>query len=298
LPQDLANIKFMSLHNLPKLETLPTWQKCGVQHLEVHHCPAVSSISLRGMSSLTLLDLKNCSKLTSLPGLTKLAALRRVELDYCQELGLQEDLSRMTSLERLSLQYSCSSLTALSGLQHLKRMVYFDITTLVSVQRLGGIEQLASIEKLLINNCAALKAVPDVSSCTKLRQVILSRCKEIKHLPGLQDLTGLRELVLDGLPGLQQEQLSLEQMSELELLSIRDFGGLSRMPDLSTFTRLQKFTCNGLAGSKLFPADGLIRRLHTFCTERDMVCVVFVWEVGGWPGCDNWQHEQTHATRC
>jgi hypothetical protein len=60
-------------------------------------------------------------------------------------------------------------------------------------------------------------------------------------------------------------------MSELELLSIRDFGGLSKMPDLSTFTRLQKFTSNGLAGSKLFPAEGLIRRLHTFCTARDMV---------------------------
>jgi Leucine-rich repeat (LRR) protein len=268
--QDLSNVKYVCLRGLPKLESLPTSKMRAVRHLEVHGGSAISSIDLRDLSGLTTLDLVGCSSLAHMPGLGQLAAMERLHLSSTHKLDLP-DLSGMTSLKEFSLHDCCSSLTALSGLQRLKALVYFNINTHLSLQHLGIAEHLISLRTLLIIKCPALKAVPDLTSCTKLEHIKLSLCKQIRELPGLQEVACLQELVLEGLPALQQKQLDLAKMKYLELLSIRDCGGLSEMPDLSTMTRLHKFTSNGLAGSDLFPAEGLVRRLHTFCTQNDLV---------------------------
>jgi hypothetical protein len=405
-PQDLANVKYMRLRHLKKLAFLSISQKSAVQHLQLHGCYAISSIDLRGLSGLTTLDLLECQRLTHLPGLGQLAALQRLYLTTCLRLELP-DLSGMSSLREFYVDECCSSLTALSGLQHLKSLKFFSIHCAPLVRQLGGIGQLPSLDQLRIINCQGLKALPDLSRCTKLSSITLdnlpavrheqlhlaqsadltaltirdcgmlsimqdlstftrlqwfhlskcqqmeqlpglqelarlqvleldelpalqpeqlhlaqmahlevlgirrcgglsnvldlststrlltlhlSMCKRVKQLPGLQELGRLRSLDLDGLPALQQDELPLAQMADLEVLSIRDCGGLSEMPDLSTLTGLQRFTCSGLAGSKLFPAKSLIRRLHTFCNENDMVGDFLIEVATIWPKCEHWRN--------
>ena len=168
LPSGIRKLKSLEYLNLSKcysLDKLPELPKSIVKlSLKQIEIERLQSSSIENLSCLEKLNLRVCTRLSSLPpNIWKLKSLKHLELSSCWKLEiLPEILEPMEHLEVLSL--------SRSGIRKLP----------------SGIENLIGLQKLEMWKCSDLEILPPgISELSRLREINLSRCSKLERLPPL-----------------------------------------------------------------------------------------------------------------
>ena len=157
-------------------------------------------LSIKHLTGLTLLNLRNCKSLLSLPDtICCLTSLTSLTLSGCSKLDrLPKNLGNLTGLNELDV-----SETYISELPLL-------------------IKHLTGLTLLNLRNCKPLLYLPVTICCwTSLTSLNLSGCSRLDRLPkNLRSLTGLNVLDVSGTA--IRELSSLDGLSNLTSLDLRD----------------------------------------------------------------------------
>ncbi|KAF3781723.1 Disease resistance protein [Nymphaea thermarum] len=254
LPKQLGNLTSLRVLILDKCESL-TEVPCSVgdlnqlQHLSLNQCRHLQSLP-HLPSSVTILDISDCSAIKRIPDISNLKNLKRLVLEGLGFLvKVDEPIGHLKELEFLSMR-NCknlkelgSTICQLSSIQTLNLQDCKDLSALP--EKMGD---LASLRELNLENCASLSEVPSsVAKLSKLQILSIDACQNLKHLPPLpsslhilhasncgnlkivwdvSSLKGLRILKLDkcpnvdDVPGLE----NLQSLEYLDLHSCESFG--------------------------------------------------------------------------
>ncbi|XP_058107266.1 putative disease resistance protein RGA3 [Magnolia sinica] len=190
--------------SFPKLETLcfldmPNWEEweLRVGNREV-------------MPSLLQLTIKDCKKLTSLPGdwLGQLRALQTLDIANCPQLkSLPEELGQLKALQTLEI-FTCPQLESIpEELGQLKALQTLEISVCPQLKSLPEeLGQLQALQTLKISNCPQLKSLPaELGQLQALQALLICACPQLKSLPEeLQHLTVLQNLLIRNCPLLKE----------------------------------------------------------------------------------------------
>ncbi|GLT37345.1 hypothetical protein SLA2020_116670 [Shorea laevis] len=178
-----------------------------------------------------LVDLKIfiCEKLKSIPILSGLSSLQRLEIRYCRELTRIGDgaCAFPASLSRLCIQ-SCSRLETIGdSISILTCLEELDLDSCEDLRLIPSVNRLSSLKKLLICECNSVVSLPNgLSSCTALEELGMIWCPNlISIFEGLKDLHSMVRLHI-----LNCENLSIpdESFSCLLCLEYLRIGGFSK----------------------------------------------------------------------
>ncbi|XP_058079237.1 putative disease resistance protein RGA3 [Magnolia sinica] len=228
---NLAALDSLSIHRCDKLALLPEELQnlTSLRWLSIDGCNGLTSLRLRGLSSLQDLFIQWCESLTSLiGGLQHLTALQDLFINICPELAyLPEGMQHLTSLRKLTIG-SCQKLTCLpEGLRHVTTLEDLSIggmtppewignlSSLRSLQINGcdkltclpsGLQLLTNLQILKIRNWQSLTALPEwIGNLSSLRYLEIYYCRKLECLPsGLQLLTNLQRLTIRSCPQLEK----------------------------------------------------------------------------------------------
>ncbi|KAF3792695.1 Disease resistance protein [Nymphaea thermarum] len=254
LPERLGNLtalRVLILDNCESLTEVPysVGDLNQLQHLRLNQCRHLQSLP-HLPSSLTILDISNCSAIKRIPDISNLKNLNSLRLEGLGFLvKFDEPIGHLKELEFLSMR-NCknlkelgSTICQLSSIQTLNLKDCKDISALP--EKMGD---LASLRELNLENCASLSVVPNsVEKLNQLQILNIDACRNLKHLPQLpsslhilhasncdnlkivtdvSSLEDLRILNLDrcwnvvDVPGLE----NLKSLEYLDLHSCESFG--------------------------------------------------------------------------
>ncbi|XP_010052395.2 disease resistance protein RPV1 [Eucalyptus grandis] len=120
-------------------------------------------------SSLSVLSIRACSSLTSLPTFQNLSHLLELEL-------------------------SSTAVKEISGLGELKSLEILVVSD-CEIEHLNGLSELRSLKRLSLKHCKSLKS-PNVSGLTMLKVLEIHKCQKIRYIEGLEELTSLEQLLV------------------------------------------------------------------------------------------------------
>ncbi|XP_031284344.1 disease resistance protein RPP2B-like [Pistacia vera] len=216
--------------------------------------------SIENVSSLVILDLRNCSSFESLPdGICKLKSLKHLYISGCLKLDrLPEDIGDLESLEVLEA----------------NGITIREVPS--SMGRLKNLHDLSFVgcksQELV---CSLSPIFPDLLF---LRRLNLNYCSLTELPNNLGDLSSLTDLKLDG-NNFEGVPTSIINLSALFQLSVRFCNRLQSLPMLPF--SIQEVEADGckllkaLSGWKI-PSDGFCTGTHSFVN-----CFNLDWNAGG-----------------
>ncbi|KAK9987256.1 hypothetical protein SO802_032207 [Lithocarpus litseifolius] len=218
LPENLGNVE-----NLKKLNLSGTAIK-------------VLPSSIARLTSLTSLTLRDCNNFVRLPStIGSLKSLQFLDLFGCSKFdNLPENLGNLKGLKKLDL----------SG---------------IAIKKFpSSIEGLTTLTFLTLNDCKNLMRLPSIiCSLNSLECLCLCGCSNFDNLPeNLGNLKALKELHLSR-TAIKDLPSSIERLTSLTLLSLRDCKNLVRLP--STICNLNSLKCLDLSGCS--NSDNLLENL-------------------------------------
>ncbi|RWR91871.1 putative disease resistance protein RGA3 [Cinnamomum micranthum f. kanehirae] len=215
----------LSFDSMPDLEELSGLES-DIRHIReivISNCTKLSLSSLRYLTSLSRLEIRDCSNITSLGnGLQHLTSLQSLVIAYCPELTSLTCLPK--GLQRLLLK-RCPKIHSLpeepsTTLSHLRISMFPNITSLPN-----GLQHLTSLQSLEIVYCPELTSLTNVDlpatlddglgnsnysnpTCLPkgLQKLTLEYCPKISSLPE-ELLTTLRSLYIKKCPLLEEKYL-------------------------------------------------------------------------------------------
>lgn len=211
LSQSVSTLKVLLMRDCVALASLePLADATALEVLNLYGC-AISSVTVLASSpNIRVLELENCSQLTSLQGLA--------HLTLCGEGGQTYDLT------------GCDALTSLAGLPKLdKPYEYLNLSYLTALDSLAGIENAVYIDNLNASGTAITDLGP-LLALEHLREVDLSGCEALQDASPLGQLKQLQSVDLSNCSALTT--LPAAWSSELEGLNLegchdlRSLGGL------------------------------------------------------------------------
>uniref|UniRef100_A0A7N2R0R3 ADP-ribosyl cyclase/cyclic ADP-ribose hydrolase n=1 Tax=Quercus lobata TaxID=97700 RepID=A0A7N2R0R3_QUELO len=167
-------------------------------------------ISIKLLTDLTLLNLKDCKSLLSLP----------------------DTICCLTSLKTLTLS-GCYRLNKLpTNLGNLKCLKKLGVIGIAIRELPSSVEHLTGLTSLNLSNCKDLLSLPDtICSMTNLKALSLSGCSILDRLPkNLGNLTGLKELDVNK-TAIRELPSSLRHLSNLTSLNLIDCKELLSIPN-------------------------------------------------------------------
>ncbi|XP_062173086.1 disease resistance protein RPV1-like [Alnus glutinosa] len=187
-------------------------------------------LSIGRLSGLTLLNLKGCEFLTSLPCNISLDSLEILILSGCRMLKkFPEIVVDMKRLKELKLDR-----TAIEELP-------------LSIGRLSGLTLLD------LGECTSLTSLPCNISLDSLETLILSDCWNLEKFPEIVgDMKRLKELKLDG-TAIEELPLSVGRLSGLTLLNLKGCKSLTSLPCNISLDSLEILILSGCRKLKKFP---------------------------------------------
>ncbi|KAJ4717283.1 Disease resistance protein [Melia azedarach] len=197
-------------------------------------------LSIKLLSGLVFLSLKNCKNLESLPStiINGLKHLKTLNLSGCSKLRKFPEIER---------RMECLSKLLLDG---------------TAIKELPlSIELLSGLDLLSLKNCENIESLPSiiVNGLKCLRELNLSGCSKIRKFPEIEGrMECLTELHLDG-TAIEELPLSVDLLSKLAFLD------LSNCNDLATLPR----TLNGLKCLKTLKLSGCSRLLENVPQKLD-----------------------------
>ncbi|XP_030927760.1 TMV resistance protein N-like [Quercus lobata] len=185
--------------------------------------------SVGGMIGLTSLTLRNCKNLVCLPSaICSLKSLESLDLSGCSKFdNLPENLGNIEGLKKLYL-----SGTIIKELP-------------------SSIEHLTNLTSLTLHDCYKLVCLPNTTRDLKLcGSLNLSSCSAFKNLPkNPRIIEGLEMLDLSR-TAIEDLPLSIERLTRLTLLSLKDCKALVCLP--STICILESLESLDLSGCSKF----------------------------------------------
>ncbi|XP_058108878.1 putative disease resistance protein RGA3 [Magnolia sinica] len=214
--------------SFPKLETLwfqdmPNWEEweLRVGNREV-------------MPSLLQLTIKDCKKLTSLPGdwLGQLRALQTLDIADCLQLeSLPKELGQLKALQTLSIYY-CPQLESLpKELGQLKALQTLSICRCPLESLPKELGQLEALQTLEIRSCQLESLPKELGQLKALQTLEILFGIELRSLPELQHLTMLQQLNIVNCQQLKSIPEELGQLKALRALDIRNCQQLKSLPE-------------------------------------------------------------------
>ncbi|KAI8570633.1 hypothetical protein RHMOL_Rhmol01G0051100 [Rhododendron molle] len=291
--QGLTGLQELYISGFEELTTL--WknevriQGClpALRRLTIGGCPKLSSLFAEGeegddLKSLQELSIFKCPRLISFPVLP--STLKELQIDGCDDLLSLPDLTLLNNLEKLNLSY-CPSLTYLSSgsglppaLKELEVRNCAELKSLLAEERIkiNG----PSLESIVISSCS-LKTLPDLTLLNNLEKLDLSYCPSLTYLssrsglpPALKvlrvaDCAELKSLIaeegikincpsleyveifwcerLKTLPDVMQNDNRLKNLSRLKIIWC---GNLESLPEgwfpTTNFREFNIYTCEKL----------------------------------------------------
>uniref|UniRef100_A0A2P2MP95 TIR domain-containing protein n=1 Tax=Rhizophora mucronata TaxID=61149 RepID=A0A2P2MP95_RHIMU len=255
--QSMENLRLLRINHAKlegKFEFLPThlkwlqWQGCPLKSLPYSFSPrelAVLDLSeskieqLWGWGSnmmaknLTVLNLHHCHSLVSIPDLSGLTSLEKLNLEGCTQLTkIHNSVGNIKMLLYLNLK-RCSNLVVfpkdVSGLTCLQKLFFSECSKLRELP--DNLGCMSSLKELLIDGTAISKLPESLDQLTNLERLSLDGCKFIKQLPQcLGNLLSLNELSLNH-SKLEELPDSVGSLSNLEKLSLIWCDALNAVPE-------------------------------------------------------------------
>ncbi|KAM2363374.1 hypothetical protein ACFX1X_002441 [Malus domestica] len=135
------------------------------------------------------------------------------------------------------------------GIQNLERLDFEGCESLVEIH--SSIGTLKKLTYLTLKYCKSLKLLPDEIEMEHLEVLVLSGCSSVKKIPNfVEPMEHLRKLSLDG-TGIECIPSSLEHLTSLSLLDLRDCKNLKCLPsaigNLRAIKILDVSGCSNLA---------------------------------------------------
>ena len=172
------------------VEVLPTW--------------------LQSCTSLSILRIKHCPNLVSIPDLQELRSLIKLQIRYCGRLKhLPKGLDCLTRLEDLSIGGFCEELDASPSLNILHLHTALEWLSLYECENInlpGEIQCFTALRELCIKEFDGMTALPEwLGNLSSLQKLSLRKCKNLMHLPqAMQRLTKLEMLDIRYCPKLSE----------------------------------------------------------------------------------------------
>ena len=184
----LHSLKYLYIHQERGLQGLPDLRGLTqLQELDLSGCSSLKCLpaGLGSLSSLCSLKLNSCSSMTQLrDSLGTLPSLKMIDLGGCTALSSLPSLSGLQSLQKLDLQ-ECNSLTSvpLDGLSRLEELNLRGCSQLQSLP--SSIGNLAKLRHLNLSSCSALQGLPILELCKliSLQSLERSKCPGLGPLP-------------------------------------------------------------------------------------------------------------------
>ncbi|CAN6565053.1 unnamed protein product [Malus baccata var. baccata] len=180
--------------------------------------------SINNLTGLSVLILKDCKELNSLPSSIRMKFLKSLDLSGCSSLEMLPEFSEV--MEELSwLSFSGSKIKGLpSSINNLTGLSYLDL-----------------------KDCKELKCLPSsICQPKSLEYLYLSGCTKFVVFPSIEEnMEGLRELHLDG-TSIKDLSPSIERLQGLEVLNLRNCKSLVHLPHtLGNLARLVALNLGG-----------------------------------------------------
>ncbi len=237
----LSSLRDLTVQHSP-LGHLSGLAECHqLTRLRLGHCSALTHARLPGhlASTLHVLALEDCPRLTGVMGLAGMTALRDLHLACLPELEAPGDrgIGALARLERLTCT-DCPRLSSLCGLGELTALRKLWLYNCPRLQRLeAALPVLTALTLLHVQGCAVSRL--DLEGPARLENVCVMKCHQLcsADLRGLTRLTELQITWADQLTSLRglHGLSSLQLMGCARLGSLRDAGltGLAHL-DLDT----------------------------------------------------------------
>lgn len=207
----LASLEISSCHNLKSLPS-ELQSLISLKSFIISSCSELSNLPVRlhKLKHLEFLEINGCHNMALLPsdGLKGLISLKILSVENCTNLiSLTSGICKLTSLEQLSIM-SCPKLISLpDGLQNLHALRSLTIISCPELFSLpSSLQHVTTLESLVIHSCPGLTALPDwFGKLSSLRSLAITNCKYLVSLPeGLRELSKLQHLSVQDCPHLEK----------------------------------------------------------------------------------------------
>ncbi|XP_068316016.1 disease resistance protein RPV1-like [Pyrus communis] len=189
--------------------------------------------SINKLTGLTVLDLRGCRELKSLPSSIHMGSLRTLNFSGCSNLEKFPEISEvMEELSKLYLDWTAikelpSSINKLTGLTIL------DLTGCRELKSLPSSIHMGSFQTFKLSGCSNLEKFPDILDVMEKLSKLYLDGTAIKELPSsINKLTGLTVLDLYGCQELKSLPSSIH-MGSLQTLRLSGCSNLGKFPDIS-----------------------------------------------------------------
>uniref|UniRef100_A0A6N2KII3 NB-ARC domain-containing protein n=1 Tax=Salix viminalis TaxID=40686 RepID=A0A6N2KII3_SALVM len=289
----------LSIHGCGKLKSIPICSLSSLVEFEIAGCAELRYLSgeFDGFTSLRLLRIEDCGKLTSIPSVqhcTSLVelnicwctglitipgdfrelkySLKKFSIDSCKLGALPSGLQSCASLEELEI-WNCTELIHINDLQELsslQRLCIIECDKLISIDW-HGLRQLRSLVELQIYACGSLSDFPEedcIGSLTQVEELRIGGFSgELEAFPAglLKSINLSGSLWIYGWDKLKSVPHQLQHLTALKTLAIWGFKGEEfeeALPEwlanLSSLQHLRILDCKNL---KYLPSSTAIQRL-------------------------------------
>ncbi|XP_070661529.1 disease resistance protein RUN1-like [Malus domestica] len=271
----LKRLKILNLsHSLSLIKSPDFSQVPYLEELILENCGSLSEIhpSIGQLKRLSLVNLKECEKLRSLPrDFYKLKYVKTLLLNDCLEFReVHEDLGEMISLRILEAEHTAIreipsstvrlknlTLLSLNGVKLAHDAIPHDLGSLISLQVLDlrgndfhilpSLSGLTKLETLRLNDCFNLHTIPDLP--TNLKFLYAANCPALETVPNFSEMSNMRELKVNDssklteVPGLDKS---------LKFMTLIDMSNCTNLtPDFGR-NILQGWTSCGFGGILLY----------------------------------------------
>lgn len=210
--------------------------------------PPIFLPSLEGFqcfTSLTALNLSNCSKITDLSPLAQLAQLTSLNLSGCNQIADITPLTNLKGLTSLNLS-GCSKIDDCSPLAQLTKLTFLNLAGCRQTSDLGCLAQLTKLTSLDLSGCEHLSDFDLLANFTGLTSLNLRYCKRISDLSPLARLTKLTSLNLSGCSQICDlgPLARLTKLTSLNLLGCGEVKNIDPLSNLTQLTSLNLSNCS------------------------------------------------------
>ncbi|GLT27101.1 hypothetical protein SLA2020_021280 [Shorea laevis] len=222
-------------------KNFPSWMLKNLVELRIDWCGKLENIPIIGFSSLKMLAIAHCNKLTGIAvGPTDLTSLKELSIRGCPKLE-SIPTSALPSIQRLYIDF-CAELSSI-GDSLSKCLEFILLRICPNLRFLPSLDGLTSLKSLLLYRNDGFEYLPrGLSSCTALKMLAITGCNSLVSIP--EELTDLRSLVhlkiqncsrLRSIP-----EKTLNCLTGLKRLGIGGFSvELEEFPGLNSIHHLQ-----------------------------------------------------------
>ncbi|XP_061999574.1 disease resistance protein RPV1-like [Rosa rugosa] len=254
------------------------------------------SSSINNLTGLRVLNLKNCTKLKTLPTSIHMRSLQTLFLNGCSNLGKFPEFSGMEELSELLLDETaikglpssinllpwirklsmrnCKSLVFLpDSICNLAYLTHLDLQGCTKLKTLPTSIHMRSLQTLFLNGCSNLGKFPEISgSMNKLSEFLLDETA-IKGLPSsINLLPGIRKLSMRNCKSLVFLPDSICNLAYLTHLDLQGCTELKTLPTSIHMRSLQTLFLNGCSNLGKFPEiSGSMNKLSEFLLDETAI---------------------------